>query len=790
MFFNKYPHPSNFVFGSQFVGSRLKVGKSEVGVEADSFEGGIHRLRLSSAERWSPLRKIVDLIEPVLCGESGVSISSEGGFAIADETGKVVLRTTEGRGFGVQGETWLFSFEVHPETRYYGMGEKVFGRLELAGIRTKFWNTDVWGDFHYAQWKKHPADPAYLSIPYVILQTDSGFVGILVSNGHTAFFETPGTEGARVFVEWQKTFPSLLVGSEGGQPELWIVTDPTIKGLTRKFQKLVGTTPLPPLWALGYHQSRWGYAGEDDLVNLHTQFKRHEIPCDGLWLDIDYMRGYRLFTVDKQHFPNGTKQPFAELLAENRRVVAIIDPGVKQEKGYEVYDDGVKKEVFCQTCEGGEFVGLVWPGETVFPDFTLPETRTWWANRVADFTLQGFGGYWVDMNDPSTGPVNPEGMLFNRGTEPHAAHRNEYSVGMQMATFEGMKQAIPHERPFILSRSGHIGTSRYSAVWTGDNVSNYFYLKACIPTSLNLSLSGIPFNGPDIGGFGDDTSEPLMVDWIKTCFLFPFTRNHTGFGTRKQEPWAFSDEAKATISHFIRLRYKLLPYLYNLYMDQEEHGDPILRPTFYEFPKAKAADDVFFVGPSILQAPFIEEKKRTRKVSLPGNEPWFAAASGEWVDSGSHRLNKELAGTPLYIRNGAIIPMQPGLPTTNETDLRQVEIHIFAAPGTTGTSSYRYRADDGLSYDYKAGVRSELDLAVNWDGDQILITTDLNAESWGKIAFSVVLHVGDRSVELDSDRPALKPVPCDLAGRKFYARSIPHIASEKGRCEDLANARL
>ena len=288
--------------------------------------------------------------------------------------------------------------------------------------------------------------------------------------------ETPGNDDTRVFVEWQRTSDMLTIGAEGGTPELWIIVGPTLKELTRKLQKLVGVPPLPPLWSLGYHQSRWEYGSEADLLDLDQKFADHKIPCDGLWLDIDYMSGYRVFTVNDENFPS-TPVGVSKIIAKNRRrMVPILDPGVKNEPGYSVFDDGVAKDIFCRNTEGGHFVGLVWPGETVFPDFTLAMGRKWWSDHVKEFAAKGFEACWIDMNDPSTGPVDPNDMLFNKGREPHAMHRNEYSLGMQMATFDGFKRARPTKRPFILSRSGFIGTSKYSAIWTGDNVANYFYL--------------------------------------------------------------------------------------------------------------------------------------------------------------------------------------------------------------------------------------------------------------------------------------------------------------------------
>lgn len=772
MFFTKFPHPANCSFLDSYdpqTGVALS-GTTEFAFEIQPFEGGIHRLRIRG-DRWVQPRPVVELLEPSEVIHGALVVDRDARITVSDSEGVVFLRTAAGTGFGVSGGTWMFCFEMSADARFFGMGEKLFGRMELSGLRTKFWNTDVWSDFHWAQWGEHASDPPYLSVPYVIVRDGDEYTGILVNSGYPAFFETPGTDKQRVFVEWQRTSPHLLVGSEGGQPEIWIIRGPDLRSLTRKLQKLVGVTPTPPLWALGYHQSRWGYAGEKDLNGLNRQFKKHDIPCDGLWLDIDYMEGYRVFTVDDSHFPKGVETCFSSLLKDNRRVVAILDPGVKSEKGFTVYDEGHRAGHFCLNREGHEFIGLVWPGETVFPDFTLSAVRDWWAGRVAGMCDRGFGGFWLDMNDPSTGPVDPSGMLFDKGREPHEAHRNSYALGMQRASFEGMLKSRPDERPFLLSRSGCQGTSRYSAVWTGDNLSNYAYLKQAIPTSVNLSLSGIPFNGPDIGGFGGDSNEALMVDWIRTCFLFPFARNHTGLGTRDQEPWAYSAKAEETIARYIRLRYQMLPYLCNLFCDQEELGDPILRPLAYEFAgHFDDIDDQFMVGPSILQAPVVEPRQKVRKFVLPGAEPWFEAATGEWIQPGRRSRKPELDETPLYIRNGSILPMQstPARPV----DLRHVDLHVFAAPGTSGRARTVYRADDGLTYGYRRGERTVIEIHSEWDAETIGIRFEECESGFGKVDCRLILHAGVRKCLVNGKELPDRKHEVTLTGRPLHARKI------------------
>lgn len=767
MYFNKYPHFANFAFATNFEESQssFEIGSRTFSVELDSFPNGIHRLRVHQVETWGPNKCLTDLVPPDGAGE-GLAISPDFQISLKNEAGETILQSRAGETFGVCADQWMLRFEAPLGTRYYGLGEKNFGRLELSGLRTKFWNTDVWGDFHFTHWKDQPVDPPYISIPYVILKRDSGYVGILLHTAYPTFMEIPGEDASRAFEAWRHTSPQIILGAEGGQPDIWILEAPTLRDLTRKFSKLVGVTPTPPLWSLGYHQCRWGYEGEDHLVELDKNFEKHQIPCDGLWLDIDYMRGYRVFTTEERHFPNGVAHALGLMKKNDRKVVPILDPGVKFEKGFALYEDGHEKDVFCRNRQGGEYVGIVWPGETVFPDFTIKEGRDWWAGYCADFIRSGFRAAWVDMNDPSTGPVDPTGMLFNRGAECHEQHHNQYALGMQMATFQGFLEAKPNERPFILTRSGCVGTGQYSAAWTGDNVSNYFYLKASIPTTLNLALSGIPFNGPDVGGFGEEPTEQLMLDWVKTCFLFPFMRNHTGGGTRGQEPWQFSEKVCHEIRKYVRLRYKFLPYLYNLFIDQEQAGDPVLRPLFYEFEgdsQLETLSNQFLVGPSILQAPVIDEKKRSVSAVLPGNGPWWDANSGKWKRRAA-RLKPAFGETALFFRNGAVIPMLRGTPTTNHKDLAKVDVLVAVSAGTSGESSYDYRVDDGLSYDYRDGKRSALQINASWKGKKLSISSQHVENGFGAIEAEYLVPAGFESITVDGRPGILSKEPLELTG--------------------------
>jgi alpha-glucosidase len=404
-------------------------------------------------------------------------------------------------------------------------------------------------------------------------------------------------------------------------------------------------------------------------------------------------------------------------------VVAIIDPGVKRESGYGIYDAGLAGSHFCVTPEGRPFVGLVWPGETVFPDFAQARTRRWWSELIAAFAARGFAGFWLDMNEPATGAIDPGAMLFDGGRQSHASYHNHYALGMAQASHAGLLARAPNVRPFLLTRAFGPSVNRYAAVWTGDNCSNELHLALSIPTTLNLALSGVPWNAPDVPGFGGDADADLLVRWYKTAFLFPFLRNHSCAGTRAQEPWAFGARALSIVRHFIRMRYKLLPYLYSLFQAQERDGDAILRPLFYDFSSSGSElfgiEDQFMVGPALMQAPLLSRRLARRGVVLPAGA-WYEAHTGRWRRGGSvvSALEEEGA-TPLYVREGQLVPMQVGTPKSQRACLSDIELHVFLRKGSTLEARLCYEVDDGESFAYREGRRSTCEVTAHVVGTKL-----------------------------------------------------------------------
>ncbi len=773
VYYHKHPYPSNFRFLDALDGRRGRVGDTAVELNVEAFAGEVYRITVAS-ELWGGNLSQVELTPPAEPREASsartaLTVDEGMGFTLTDEAGRTLLSSPSGHTFGLCGAASIFLFERDAAYQFYGMGEKALG-LELSNKRVKFWNTDLWGDFAPHVCTHGRPDPLYVSIPYLIIKRDNMYVGLLLNNPHATFMSTATVTSIEHLMdvpdEQEKAY--FWLGCERGLPELYVIVGPSLAELTRKYQTLVGTTPLPPAWALGYHQSRWGYKSLEDLEHIDAGLRRFGIPCDGIFFDIEYMDGYRVFTLDAEHFPNAA-EALAGLAECGRKAVPILDPGVKYEAGYGVYDDGHAADIFCKTPAGGEFVGMVWPGETVFPDFSTAEGRAWWAEKVAAFTAHGFAGAWVDMNDPSTGHVDHAHMLFDHGRLPHDAFHNQYGMGMARATREGFLAARPNVRPFVVSRSGFVGSGRYGAIWHGDNSSNFHWLKLSIPMALNLGLSGVPFNGADVGGFFHDTHRTLMIAWMKAAFLLPFFRNHTVLHSMPQEPWVFDADAVAILREYIRLRYTFRPYLYNLFVAHEQTGEAIVRPLFYDFDDSPdlplgEVDDQFMVGPHLMHAPVVAPEPR-RDVVLPACR-WYSVLDNAWIDGGrriSVRGHDEQ--TPLFIRQGAIVPLAAGeIAADNTFKPRDVAFHVFLERGGASSARTVYVYDDGISFDYRRGKRSAIAVRADVTPTGLELSTELLADGYGDCRASFVLYDTFDAVRLNGAPVAARPAALRLAG--------------------------
>lgn len=788
MYFNKYPYRSNFEFlkSGKLTGSAgdfnatfkavefnpksdTPYGEQEISLECTRYEGDVYYLKISS-QRWSCNHAQSDLAFPEksASGQTNLEIDKDFNITLSDDSGNILLQSFDDKGFGICGNESIYIFKRDSADRFYGMGEKG-GPLEKSGVKTKFWNTDVFADFSKREIYDGKPDPLYVSIPYLIVKHGSSYIGLLLDNPYATFIDTDGKVNiANQMDAKEQPQDTLSLGSEHGQPNLIIVYGPSLHELTCKIQKIIGTTPLPPAWSLGYHQCRWGYKSYADVKYIDAAMNKFEIPCDGIWLDIEYMRGYRIFTFEEEkYFPN-PEENIKDIQDGGRRIIPIIDPGVKAERGFDVYESGHEADVFCKNPQGQEFIGLVWPGETVFPDYSIKKGRCWWTEQVKAFADRGITGAWLDMNDPSVGSANCCDMLFDDGKKSHYTYHNQYALGMAQASRAGFAAAYPEDRPFLLCRSGFTGSNKYTAIWTGDNVSNYHHLQTAIPTTLNLALSGIPFNGPDVGGFDGNTTQQLMTDWTKAGFLFPFFRNHSVVWSEDQEPWMFDRATLDILRHYIRMRYHLRPYLYNLFADHEETGAAIMRPLFYEFEESKALpldriNDQFMVGETIMQAPFVTEDQE-REVVLPDAE-WFSPMDGKWL-AGNRKITVKKADrtTPIFFRQGGIIPMVPEVEGENKFDSTKIRFHLFFNSTTDQENEYTYIYDDGQTFGYQNGKRSRMKVAVKSVNGSLEITTEQLEDGFGKCTCDFVLYDDFKQVTVNGKTATPESISMELTG--------------------------
>lgn len=808
---HKIHHPDNFDFVVR-VGGKGRKRAARTGtrpVDVSLRDLGNDVFRLEFAERPHRKRRCLYELDETFGGKSRYRLELRTGGALELRPGEghvgPSLVGPSGGSLGFSGSAWMIRFVSGERDRFFGMGEK-WGPLEKSRRTSQFWTTDIWADFSPEEIGNADIDCTYAVVPYLIIEREGAYFGMLLDCPFPSFIATnpilslTGEDpfrGADLGAPGDPSGPGLgylYGGASAGAAIVYLLVGPTLRELTAKLQHLVGTTPRPPLWALGHHQSRWGYADQADLEELDREFAAREIPCDGLWLDIDYMDGYRVFTTKPGAFEERNDGSgafdFSALWARRRRIVPILDPGIKVESGYRVCDQAMSGGHFCLGPTGKPYVGIVWPGRTYFPDFSQRRSRAFWASEVAAFARRGFDGFWIDMNDPATGPVENRSMLFSQGKYPHEAFHNQYALGMAQATHQGLLLARPDERPFVLSRSAFTTMGRHSAVWTGDNISSFRHLAVSIPTSLNLGLSGIPFNGPDVPGFGGDATPELAVRFYQAIFLFPFLRNHSVQSARPQEPWALGDEALEHIRHYIRLRYRFLPYLYQLFIRHEASGDLILAPLFVDEPRSgnlQRADDQFFVG-ALLCAPVVDVAEQ-RMVELPTGR-FFDLRSARWCSGGrtAHEV-VPLGECPLYVRGSSLLYLNAqdtllapdGGTAHPQRRLTEIEVHVFLESGAEVLDTYVY--DDGESLAYRRGEERRVAFAVVRAGTKVHVQVAVEgsagapATNLAPLGVRFVLYgMKEASLFVQGER-----VPVTEASERFSGQELPVFVSENIR---------
>jgi alpha-glucosidase len=612
--------------------------------------------------------------------------------------------------------------QIEADEHFYGFGERTGLLDQLAKVRTN-WTFDCL-DYDVL------TDNMYQAIPF--------FMALRPGVGYGLFFNTTFWSQFDIGAEQSGTW---RMETQGSELDYYIIYGPEPAKILNTYTQLTGRMPLPPRWSLGYQQCRWSYESDAVVRELAREFRQRCIPCDVIFLDIDYMDGYRVFTWSPKRFGDAP-QLLRELIQDGFQVVTIIDPGVKYEPeaDYSVFDEGLKNNYFVRKTNGQLFHGYVWPDKAVFPDFMRSEVRDWWGNWQKSLTSLGVAGIWNDMNEPALDdrpfgdPGNkiwfpldaPQGPADERVT--HAETHNLYGLMMAQASYQGLERLRPTERSFVLTRSGYAGIQRWSAVWTGDNQSLWEHLEMSLSMLCNLGLSGVAFVGADIGGFAGNATAELFARWMQVGMLYPLMRSHSAMSTAQHEPWVFGDKVEQICREYIELRYRLLPYIYTLFWDATNTGAPILRPLLYHFPndpQTYSLSDQVMLGSSLLAAPVYRPGVESRVVYLPEGR-WYDWWSGEVFNGPTHILaDAPIERMPLYVRAGSIIPTAPIMQYVDEHPLEQLTLWVWK-----GTGEFTLYEDDGRTFDYKTGAYCTTTYRVRTQGQQTIVEIGVRQGNW------------------------------------------------------------
>lgn len=570
---------------------------------------------------------------------------------------------------------------------YLGLGDKP---TVLNDRAYTLWNTDYFG------WQES-SDPLYKTIPFFVAYREGRAYGMFLDNTWRSSWDF-GKEARDRYA----------FGAEGGELDTYFFFGPTPKDVVLAYAELTGKPPLPALWSLGYQQSRYSYYPEARVREIARTFRAKKIPLDTIYLDIDYQDGNRPFTVDRKGFPH-FEQMIKDLGAQGVSVIAITDLHLKKEAGYKPYDEGMAQDLFVKNKDGSVYAGPVWPGDSVFADFTLSRARAWWGTLYKDFAGMGIRGFWNDMNEPAvfretkTMPLDVRHRFDDGGSADHRAVHNVFGMQNSRGTYEGLLKLRPNERPNVLTRASYAGGQRYAATWSGDNSSTWNHYAMSVPSLLNLSLSGFGMVGDDIGGFAGSPTPELLTRWIELGAFNPLYRDHSAKGTNDQEPWVHGPEHEAIRKRYIEVRYELLPYIYTAAEEMSRTGMPMMRAMMLEFPsepQVAGNGNVFMFGHDLLVAPKLSEMLDPYGVAMPSGV-WYDFWTGQKLAAKKEvELRPKLDELPVFVRGGAVIPRQAVIQHTGEVPAGPLVLAVYPANGCAG-SVY---TDDGHTFDYQKGV--------------------------------------------------------------------------------------
>lgn len=592
---------------------------------------------------------------------------------------------------------------------YFGLGDKPVDN-NLKGKRFENWVTDS-----YAYGKN--TDPIYKAIPFYTGLHHKKSYGIFFDNTFRSFFD---------FCSERRNITSFW--AQGGEMNYYFIYGPQMVDVVSKYTDLTGKPhELPALWTLGYHQCKWSYYPESKVKEVTSKFRELQIPCDAIYLDIDYMEGFRCFTWSKEHFPD-PKRMVKELADDGFKTIVIIDPGIKIDNEYSIFKEGLEKDYFCKRADGPYMKGKVWPGECYFPDFTNPEVREWWSNLFKELVEDiGVKGVWNDMNEPAVmevpGKTFPNDVRhdYDGNRCSHRKAHNVYGMQMARATYQGLKKFAYPKRPFVITRAAYSGTQRYTSSWTGDNVASWEHLTIANLQAQRMCMSGFSFIGSDIGGFAEQPNGELFARWIQLGVFHPFCRTHSSGDHGDQEPWAFGNDITDIVRKFIEIRYQLLPYLYTAFWRYAKEGVPILKSlVLYDQMDTHThyRNDEFVFGEKILACPVTEPNAKGRRMYFPiGN--WYSFWDDSLMVGGKeHWVDADLDSMPIFIKEGAIIPKYPVQQYVGEKVIEELILDVYYKEGDE-TSQVFEDANDG--YDYIKGRYSLRDFKLVGKENSLMI---------------------------------------------------------------------
>lgn len=649
-----------------------------------------------------------------------------------DEHRKTVM--SEGHNVAAKANPDNTKFEIvkslADDELFYGLGDKP-GFLNKRGYEYDNWNSDV--PVLHNETQTH----LYKSIPVVYGLKNGHPYGIFFDNTYKSHFDL-GKESTNYYYFY----------AVGGNVNYYIMGGDSLKDVVKNYTYLTGKTPLPQKWTLGYQQSRWGYSTSDQRVeSIADGFAKYNLPIDIIHLDIDYMDGYRDFTWDQKKY-NDPKAFVAKMRKRGIRLMPILDAGVKKDDKYNIYQEGIKNGYFVKNPDGSVYVGNVWPGDSVFPDFGNPDVRAWWAKHMKFFTDMGACGVWNDMDEPANfnGEL-PSDLSFSNGQEKstHAEMHNVFGHLQAQAAYEGMKKETG-KRPYIITRAAFSGTQKYSTVWTGDNTAVWSHLQLSIPQLASLGMSGFSFAGTDIGGFQEDTTPELLTRWIEAALLVPLYRNHSILGSRYQEPWAFDKRTLDIYRKYLNLRYRFIPYLYDQFKHEESTGLPVMRPLVLNYEndrKCRQLNDEYMIGNDILVAPIVTEGATERLVYLP---------AGQWVDFWSHAeydgqqsivVNAPLDRLPMFVKKNTILPWGNKVMHVSDEPDKKMSFVLYGDEG-----HYQHYQDDGQDFNYQHGEYNLYDITVD---DQHQVSVQLSKHGYQPVYETIVVMMDGRRCEFHYD---------------------------------------